>query len=67
MRHVLVWLVFLVLWFVATPCSAAATVTLAPIDDVTLLAGSPLHIPLDGFSSNGQPLTFMPLASPSVI
>ncbi len=65
MRHVFVWLVFLALWFVATSCSAA--VVLAPIGDVTLLAGSPLHIPLDGFSSDGQSLTFTALSDDEVV
>lgn len=31
---------------------------LAPIEDVTLLAGAPLHIPLDGYDPNGQKITY---------
>src|SRR5690606_19856775 len=31
---------------------------LAELEDVTLLAGSPLHIPLDGYDPNGEPLTY---------
>ncbi len=38
--------------------AAAQVPTLEPIGDVTLLSGSPLHIPLDGFESGGQALTF---------
>ncbi len=34
------------------------SVTLASIGDVTLLAGAPLHIPLDGFDSDGGQLQF---------
>ena len=30
----------------------------APIDDTTLLVGSPLHIPLDGYDPTGGPLTY---------
>ncbi len=33
--------------------------TLLPIDDVTLLSGSPLHVPLDGYDPNGGPLTYI--------
>ena len=29
-----------------------------PIDDVVLLSGSPLHIPLDGYDPNGGELTY---------
>jgi cyclophilin family peptidyl-prolyl cis-trans isomerase len=38
--------------------AAAQAPTLDPIADVTLLSGSPLHIPLDGFESSGQALSF---------
>ncbi len=31
---------------------------LAPIENVTLLAGAPLHIPLDGYDPNGTKLTY---------
>ena len=31
---------------------------LAQIADTTLLAGSPLHVPLDGYDPNGDPLTY---------
>jgi cyclophilin family peptidyl-prolyl cis-trans isomerase len=41
---------------VAIPTSS--TPSLAPIDDVTVLGGSPLHIPLDGYDPNGGPLTY---------
>ncbi|MBN1908165.1 MAG: peptidylprolyl isomerase [Pirellulales bacterium] len=33
--------------------------TLAPIGDVTLYSGSPLHLPLDGYDADGSPLTFL--------
>ncbi len=29
-----------------------------PLVDVTLLSGSPLHIPLDGYDPEGQTLTY---------
>jgi len=32
--------------------------SLAPIADVTMYSGSPLHIPLDGFDADGDALTF---------
>lgn len=35
-----------------------SAVTLAPIDDVTVLSGAPLHIPLDGFADNGEAVTY---------
>ncbi len=38
--------------------AAAQVPTLEPIGDVTLLSGSPLHIPLDGFEPRGQALSF---------
>ena len=38
--------------------AAAQVPTLEPIGDVTLLSGSPLHIPLDGFEPSGQALSF---------
>jgi cyclophilin family peptidyl-prolyl cis-trans isomerase len=40
------------------PIPTSSTPSLAPIDDVTLLGGSPLHIPLDGYDPNGDPLTY---------
>ena len=33
-------------------------IELAPLSNVTLLAGSPLHIPLDGFHAEGDDLTY---------
>ncbi|MEM9353124.1 MAG: peptidylprolyl isomerase [Planctomycetota bacterium] len=41
---------------VAIPTSNAPFI--APLPDETLLAGSPLHVPLDGYDPNGGPLTF---------
>ena len=38
--------------------AAAQVPTLEPIGDVTVLSGSPLHIPLDGFEPSGQALSF---------
>ena len=38
--------------------SANAEVSLAPIPDVTVLSGAPLHIPLDAFDSAGGPISF---------
>ena len=35
-----------------------AAPTLAPIQDVTLFAGAPLHIALDGFDADGDALTY---------
>lgn len=41
---------------VAIPQSADPSIV--PIDDVTVLQSSPLHIPLDGYDPNGDPLTY---------
>ena len=41
---------------VAIPQTADPSIV--PIDDVTVLEGSPLHIPLDGYDPNGDPLTY---------
>ena len=35
-----------------------AAPTLAPIEDMTVHAGSPVHIPLDGFDADGDELSF---------
>jgi len=35
-----------------------SAVTLAPIDDVTVYSGAPLHIPLDGFAEDGEAVTY---------
>ena len=35
-----------------------AAPTLAPIEDMTVFAGSPVHIPLDGFDADGDELSF---------
>lgn len=37
--------------------------TLAPIDDVYLLGGSPLHVPLNGLAADGEALTFSAVSS----
>jgi cyclophilin family peptidyl-prolyl cis-trans isomerase len=50
---------------VAIPTSSAPS--LAPIDDVTVLGGSPLHIPLDGYDPNGGPLTYTISVNGSVV
>lgn len=42
-----------------------ATPVLAPLADVTLLSGSPLHIPLNGSDADGQALTFSASSSSS--
>jgi len=36
----------------------AAAATFENLDDVTLLSGSPLHVPLDGLDAGGLPLTY---------
>lgn len=41
---------------VAIPMGASPSI--APIEDVTVLEGSPLHIPLDGYDPNGDDLTY---------
>lgn len=44
---------------VAIPQAAAdAAPFLAEVSDQTLLVGSPLHVPLDGYDANGGPLTY---------
>jgi Ca2+-binding RTX toxin-like protein/cyclophilin family peptidyl-prolyl cis-trans isomerase len=42
-----------------------ATPVLAPLADVTLLSGSPLHIPLNGSDADDQPLAFVASSSNS--
>ncbi len=37
---------------------ASETPFIKPIDDATLLGGSPLHLPLDGYDPNGGTLTY---------
>ncbi len=39
-------------------CLLSATPTLAPIADVTLQAGAPLHLALDGLDADGDALTY---------
>jgi cyclophilin family peptidyl-prolyl cis-trans isomerase len=41
---------------IAIPVSSAPFI--APISNTTLLIGSPLHVPLDGYDPNGGPLTY---------
>ena len=41
---------------IAIPVSASPFI--APISNTTLLIGSPLHVPLDGYDPNGGPLTY---------
>ncbi|MBH05529.1 MAG: hypothetical protein CMJ20_04330, partial [Phycisphaeraceae bacterium] len=36
----------------------AQTISLNPLDDISLLSGSPYHLPLNGSDANGEPLTF---------
>ena len=43
----------------------AGTPTLVPIEDVTVLAGAPLQVPLDGFDFEGDSLTFTATSSNS--
>ena len=40
------------------PIPTGVSPSIAPIDDVTVQNGSPLHIPLDGYDPNGDPLTY---------
>ena len=44
--------------FTGVPIPTSSNPFIAPIEDVTLLSGSPLHIPLDGYDPNGGELTF---------
>jgi VCBS repeat-containing protein len=45
------------------PLTEPGTPTIVPIADVTIQAGAPLHIPLDGFDFEGDPLTFTATSS----
>ena len=48
--------------------TTTSSVSFSPIDDVTLSAGSPLMIPLDGLTSDGQSLSFTASSSnPSLV
>ena len=47
--------------------TSAATPTLAPIPEVSLLSGSPLHIALNGTDPDGQPLTFSASSNNEVV
>jgi cyclophilin family peptidyl-prolyl cis-trans isomerase len=50
------------------PLTDPGTPTIVPIADVTIQAGAPLHIPLDGFDFEGDPLTFTATSSnPSLV
>lgn len=40
------------------PIPSSDAPSLKPIGDLTVLGGSPLHIPLDGYDPNGGPLTY---------
>lgn len=40
------------------PIPISDTPFIAPVSDNTLLVGSPLHVPLDGYDPNGGPLTY---------
>ncbi len=51
-------LVLLAFVFGTAALASAQAPSLQPIADVTLLSGSPLHIPLDGFEPSGQALSF---------
>jgi len=44
--------------FTGVPIPTSNQPFLAPIDDVLLLSGAPLHVPLDGYDPNGGPLTY---------
>ncbi len=44
--------------FTGVSIPVSNTPSLAPIEDVTLQRGSPLHIPLDGFDPDGGPLNY---------
>ena len=54
------------------PRVVLAAPTLAPLGDVTLLSGAPLHVALDGFDADGDTLTYqvstsnVQLSNPSV-
>lgn len=40
---------------------------IAPIPTATLLSGSPLHVPIDGLSPSGDPLTFTAVSSDPLV
>lgn len=40
------------------PIPTSSSPSIVPIDDVTVLQGSPLHIPLDGYDPNNDNLTY---------
>jgi len=53
-----------------TLCTVVGTTqsaTISSIQDVTLLSGSPLHIPLNGLNANGQTLTFSATSSNALV
>ncbi len=53
--------------FLLVAPSSAATPTLAPLPEVSLLSGSPLHIALNGTDPDGQPLTFSASSNNEVV
>ena len=53
--------------FLIATATVAAPPTLAPIPDVQLLAGSPLHIALSGSDPDGQSMTFSAESANSVV
>ena len=63
MKYATAFLMLMILSVSADPILAAVVPWLYPIDDVTLLGGSPLHIPLDGFDADGDHLTFTALSN----
>lgn len=50
------------------PIPTGTAPAVAPIEDVTVLQGSPLHIPLDGYDPNGDELTWtVSVGDPSAV
>jgi large repetitive protein len=67
MKYATAFLMLTILSVSLSPTLADVSPTLTPIDDVTLLGGSPLHIGLDGFDGDGDTITYSASSSTGLV